>query len=82
MKRSEQLLSQPQAAKGHIGKWQSEAELQLIHNVNRRLTLVSETNAKCDTRDPSNRDHLNHYETSKWLEPTALQFFILTGYSI
>jgi hypothetical protein len=44
----------------HIGKWQSEAELQLIHNVNRRLTLVSETNAGWDTRDPSNRDHLNH----------------------
>jgi hypothetical protein len=49
------------AAKGHIGKWQSEAELQLIHNVNRRLTLVSETNAGWDTRDPANNLH-----TSKW----------------
>jgi len=49
------------AAKGHIGKWQSEAELQLIHNVNRRLTLVSETNAGWDTRDPANT-----HQTSKW----------------
>ena len=49
------------AAKGHIGKWQSEAELQLIHNVNRRLTLVSETNAGWDSRDPANNLH-----TSKW----------------
>jgi hypothetical protein len=49
------------AAKGHIGKWQSEVEVQLIHNVNRRLTLVSETNAGWDTRDPA-----NHLQTSKW----------------
>ncbi len=49
------------AAKGHIGKWQSEAELQLIHNVNRRLTLVSETNVGWDTQDPANNLH-----TSKW----------------
>ena len=49
------------AAKGHIGKWQTETELQLIHNVNRRLTLVSETNAGWDTRDPA-----NHFQTSKW----------------
>ena len=54
------------AAKGHIGKWQSEAELQLIHNVNRRLTLVSETNAGWDTRDPSNRGSSGHFQTSKW----------------
>jgi Putative beta-barrel porin-2, OmpL-like. bbp2 len=63
------------AAKGHIGKWQSEAELQLIHNVNRRLTLVSETNAGWDTRDPSNRDHLNHYETSKWYGTYGIAIF-------
>jgi len=49
------------AAKGHIGKWQSEVEVQLIHDVNRRLTLVSETNAGWDTRDPA-----NHLQTSKW----------------
>ncbi len=49
------------AAKGHIGKWQSETELQLIHAVNRRLTLVSETNAGWDTRDPGNK-----LRTSKW----------------
>ena len=54
------------AAKWHLGKWQSEAELQLIHNVNRRLTLVSETNAGWDTQDPSNRDQAGHYQTSKW----------------
>ena len=49
------------AAKGHIGKWQTEVEAQLIHNVNRRLTLVSETNFGWDTRDPANELH-----TSKW----------------
>lgn len=49
------------AAKGHIGKWQSETELQLMHDVNRRLTLVSETNAGWDTRDPA-----NNLRTSKW----------------
>lgn len=49
------------AAKGHIGKWQTEVELQLIHDVNRRLTLVSETNLGWDTRDPKNKLH-----TSKW----------------
>jgi hypothetical protein len=49
------------AAKGHIGKWQTEVELQLIHDVNRRLTLVSETNLGWDTRDPANKLH-----TSKW----------------
>jgi len=49
------------AAKGHIGKWQTEVEAQLIHDVNRRLTLVSETNLGWDTRDPANQLH-----TSKW----------------
>lgn len=49
------------AAKGHIGNWQTEVELQLIHDVNRRLTLVSETNLGWDTRDPA-----NHLLTSKW----------------
>jgi len=49
------------AAKGHIGNWQTEVELQLIHDVNRRLTLVSETNLGWDTRDPANNLH-----TSKW----------------
>ena len=49
------------AAKRHIGKWQTETELQLIHNVNRRLTLVSENNLGWDTRDPANK-----LQTSKW----------------
>jgi len=49
------------AAKGHIGQWQTEDELQLIRNVNRRLTLVSATNFGWDTRDPA-----NHSRTSKW----------------
>ncbi|MBV8071406.1 MAG: outer membrane beta-barrel protein [Acidobacteriaceae bacterium] len=49
------------SAKGHVGKWQTETELQLIHDVNRRLTLVSETNLGWDTRDPANNLH-----TSKW----------------
>lgn len=58
------------AAKGHIGKWQSESELQLIHEVNRRLTLVSETNAGWDTRDPA-----NHLQTSKWYGTYGMGIF-------
>jgi hypothetical protein len=50
------------AAKGHIGKWQSEVEVQLVHDVNRRLTLVSETNLGWDARDPANKLH-----PSKWV---------------
>jgi hypothetical protein len=49
------------AAKKHIGNWQTEVELQLIRDVNRRLTLVSETNLGWDTRDPA-----DHLRTSKW----------------
>ncbi len=49
------------AASGHVGRWQTEVELQLIHDVNRRLTLVSETNLGWDTRDPANK-----LRTSKW----------------
>jgi hypothetical protein len=49
------------AAKGHIGQWQTEVELQLVHDVNRRLTLVSETNLGWDTRDPGNK-----LRTSRW----------------
>lgn len=49
------------AAKRHIGKWQSEVKLRLIHDVNRRLTLVSENNFGWDTRDPANSLH-----TSGW----------------
>jgi hypothetical protein len=48
-------------AKGHIGQWQTEVELQLVHDVTRRLTLVSETNLGWDTRDPKNNLH-----TSQW----------------
>ena len=43
------------AARGHAGKWQTEMEFQVIHNVNRRLTLVSETNAGQETGDPANK---------------------------
>ena len=50
------------AAMGHVGKWQSETEVQLIHDVNRRLTLVSETNLGWDTRDPGNK-----LQTSRWV---------------
>ena len=49
-------------AAGHIGKWQTEVEAQLIHDVNRRLTLASETNLGWDTRD-----HANQLHTSKWV---------------
>ena len=58
------------AAKGHIGKWQSEVEVQLIHDVNRRLTLVSETNAGWDTRDPANR-----LKTSEWYGTYGMGIF-------
>jgi hypothetical protein len=49
------------AASGHIGQWQNEVELQAVHNVNRRLTLVSETNFGFDKRDPA-----NNFNTSWW----------------
>jgi len=49
------------AASGHIGQWQNEVELQAVHNVNRRLTLVSETNFGSDKRDPA-----NNFNTSWW----------------
>jgi hypothetical protein len=55
------------AGKGHIGKWQSETELQLIHDVNRRLTLVSETNAGWDTRNrPTSSTPRNGTEPTAW----------------
>jgi len=49
------------AASGHIGQWQNEVELQAVHNVNRRLILVSETNFGSDKRDPG-----NNLNTSWW----------------
>lgn len=49
------------AAKGRVGKWQSIAEAQLVHNVNRRLTLASETNIGWETRDPG-----HEFNTSQW----------------
>jgi hypothetical protein len=49
------------AAKGRAGKWQSIAEAQLVHNVNRRLTLASETNIGWETRDPGHQ-----FNTSQW----------------
>lgn len=50
------------AAAGHLGKWQTEVEAQVIRDVTRRLTLVSETNFGWDTRDPGNQLH-----TSTWV---------------
>jgi Putative beta-barrel porin-2, OmpL-like. bbp2 len=58
------------AAPGHAGKWQSEMEFQVIRNVNRRLTLVSETNTGWDTRDPANKFH-----TSKWFGTYGMGIF-------
>jgi hypothetical protein len=50
------------SAAGHVGaKWQTLVELQASHDVNRRLTLVSETNLGWQTRDPG-----NDFETSEW----------------
>jgi hypothetical protein len=49
------------AAKGRVGTWQNIAEAQLVHNVNRRLTLVSETNIGWQTRDPGRQ-----LKTSQW----------------
>ena len=49
------------AAKGHLGTWETEVELQVVHNLNPRLTLVSETNFGSDRRDP-----LNNYQNSSW----------------
>ena len=49
------------SAKGHVGDWYSLLELQAIHDVNRRLTLVSENNMGWETRDPGNND-----QTSQW----------------
>lgn len=63
------------AARWHVGKWQSESELQLIHDVNRRLTLVSETNAGWDARDPSNRNSLGQFQTSKWYGTYGMGIF-------
>lgn len=50
------------AAKGHVGKWQTEVEAQVDRRVNRRLDLVSETNFGWDTRDPANNN-----QTSSWV---------------
>ena len=50
------------AAKGHVGKWQTEVEGQLVRRVNRKLDLVSETNFGWDTRDPANNN-----KTSSWV---------------
>jgi Putative beta-barrel porin-2, OmpL-like. bbp2 len=55
------------AAAGHVGKWQTEVEVQLIHDVNRRLTLVSETNFGWDSRDPANQ-----FRTSTWVGTYAV----------
>ncbi len=49
------------SAVGHVGDWQTLLELQLIHDVNRRLTLVSESNIGWENRDPG-----NDYQTSQW----------------
>lgn len=43
------------SAKGHQGNWLRIVEAQVIHDVNRRLTLVSETNLGLSTRDPGHQ---------------------------
>jgi len=58
------------SAKGRQGSWQSVAEAQVIHNFNRRLTLVSETNLGWSTRDPGNQ-----LRTSKWYGTYGLGIF-------
>ena len=45
------------SAKGHLGKWITEIEAQLVYDVNPRLTLVSETNFGSDAKDPGNYLH-------------------------
>ena len=63
------------AAAGHLGKWETEVEAQLIHDVNRRLTLASETNLGWDTRDPqTNSIPPSGLEVLEW------QSFMSIGY--
>lgn len=45
----------------HIGLWETLVELQLSHDLNRWLTLVSETNLGWLTQDQA-----NHSNTSQW----------------
>lgn len=49
------------SAAGHVGHWQTLLELQLIHDVSRHLSLVSESNMGWENRDPG-----HDYETSQW----------------
>ena len=58
------------AAKGRVGRWQSIAEAQAVHNVNQRLTLVSETNIGWQTHDPGHEFH-----TSEWYGTAGLAIF-------
>jgi len=58
------------AAKGRVGRWQSIAEAQAVHNVSQRLTLVSETNLGWQTRDPGHQFH-----TSQWYGTAGLGIY-------
>src|SRR5215469_1659908 len=58
------------AAKGRVGRWQSIAEAQTVHDVNQRLTLVSETNIGWQTRDPGHQFH-----TSQWYGTAGLGIY-------
>ena len=60
-------------AEGHLGLWQTEVELQLVHEVNPRLTLVSETNLGWDAQDPG-----NNYHTSQWYGTYGMGIFHAT----
>ena len=49
------------SAEGHLGRWYYVEELQLSHDLNRRLTLVSDSNFGWERQDPG-----NDLQTSQW----------------
>jgi len=54
-------------AKGHLGRWETLSELQLVHDLNARLTLVSDTNLGWYTNDPANDS-----DTSQWYDTMGI----------
>ena len=54
-------------AKGHLGKWETLSELQLVHDLNPRLTLVSNSDLGWYTNDPA-----NHSDTSQWYDTMGM----------
>lgn len=49
------------SAAGHMGDWKTILELQLIHDVSRRLTLVSESNMGWENNDPGNDNQMSQW---------------------